>query len=303
VLSLRSKIREQEIRKQTIRGNAAAEEQKLQSNIQEFDLSMKHLGTLTYQIDQYATSDKPSEQRRIGSILADYADQVQSCKASLVSLQPQLDSIRSIVNDHERRKRQLEYNIQMLEERNIITELRNQKKVTEAELQQIEYHDTVSDELRDAQDDKTKLLEAKNQMEGRFSEIVDRIRGLKRKLMQPEHRDVDKKHRNAKVEYETTHMAADDLKTYQKALDSALLQFHAKKLAEINSAVRQLWMACYKGEDITSIEIQSGQEPGARAQKSYNYRVVMSKGATELDMRGRCSAGQRVLAVRFLSQL
>jgi len=52
----------------------------------------------------------------------------------------------------------------------------------------------------------------------------------------------------------------------------------------------------YKGEDINSIEIVSGQEAGSRAQKSYNYRVVMTKGSSELDMRGRCSAGQRVLA-------
>ena len=51
----------------------------------------------------------------------------------------------------------------------------------------------------------------------------------------------------------------------------------------------------YKGEDITNIEIQSGQEVGSKAAKSYNYRVVMSKGGAQMDMRGRCSAGQRVL--------
>ena len=51
----------------------------------------------------------------------------------------------------------------------------------------------------------------------------------------------------------------------------------------------------YKGEDITNVEIQSGQEPGSKASKSYNYRVVMSKGGAKMDMRGRCSAGQRVL--------
>lgn len=28
----------------------------------------------------------------------------------------------------------------------------------------------------------------------------------------------------------------------------------------------------------------------------YNYRVVMVKGDTALDMRGRCSAGQKVTA-------
>ena len=52
----------------------------------------------------------------------------------------------------------------------------------------------------------------------------------------------------------------------------------------------------YKGQDISDIEIQSGMEPGSKAAKSYNYRVVMRKGGATMDMRGRCSAGQRVLA-------
>ena len=30
--------------------------------------------------------------------------------------------------------------------------------------------------------------------------------------------------------------------------------------------------------------------------RNFNYRVVMRKGEVELDMRGRCSAGQKVLA-------
>jgi len=64
----------------------------------------------------------------------------------------------------------------------------------------------------------------------------------------------------------------------------------------VNKIIRELWMLTYKGEDISNIEIVSGQEAGSRAQKSYNYRVVMTKGGSELDMRGRCSAGQRVLA-------
>lgn len=57
-----------------------------------------------------------------------------------------------------------------------------------------------------------------------------------------------------------------------------------------------MWLLTYKGEDINNIEIVSGQEAGSRAAKSYNYRVVMTKGNTQMDMRGRCSAGQRVLA-------
>ena len=47
------------------------------------------------------------------------------------------------------------------------------------------------------------------------------------------------------------------------------------------------------------IELESGADEtqaGARGSKSYNYRVVMKKGDVPLDMRGRCSAGQKVLA-------
>lgn len=74
------------------------------------------------------------------------------------------------------------------------------------------------------------------------------------------------------------------------------MKFHSIKIEEINKIILDLWNLTYKGEDITGIQIVSGQESGSRATRSYNYRVVMTKGSTELDMRGRCSAGQRVLA-------
>ena len=75
-----------------------------------------------------------------------------------------------------------------------------------------------------------------------------------------------------------------------------MLRFHGLKIAEINTIIRDLWNLTYKGEDITCIELVSGQDSGSRSSRSYNYRVVMTKGSTQLDMRGRCSAGQRVLA-------
>lgn len=90
-------------------------------------------------------------------------------------------------------------------------------------------------------------------------------------------------------------------------------------MREINKILQELWQITYKGGDIDSIEIQSGQDSSntQKAARSYNYRVVMRKGDAELDMRGRCryiallalihtkfcgnrcivsSAGQKVLA-------
>ena len=99
------------------------------------------------------------------------------------------------------------------------------------------------------------------------------------------------------IEYETTNIAISDLEAYYTALDKSLLQYHRLKIEDINKIIRELWSLTYKGQDISNIEIVSGQESGSRAARSYNYRVVMTKsGVTKMDMRGRCSAGQRVLA-------
>jgi hypothetical protein len=57
--------------------------------------------------------------------------------------------------------------------------------------------------------------------------------------------------------------------------------------------------------DIDEIKIVTEQseksvEEGADAKKrTYNYRVVMRKSRAELDMRGRCSAGQKVPSARL----
>ena len=141
-------------------------------------------------------------------------------------------------------------------------------------------------------------------------------------LYPSEYKGVDERHRTKMIEHETTTIVVTDLDKYYAALDKALLrvsenesqlsplvqwtfligwscissllffvqQYHGMKISDINKIIRELWTLTYKGEDITNIEIQSGQESSARANRSYNYRIVMSKGNTQMDMRGRCSA-------------
>jgi DNA repair protein RAD50 len=84
-----------------------------------------------------------------------------------------------------------------------------------------------------------------------------------------------------------------------------LQNFHTLKIKEINKIIRELWQMTYQGQDIDTIELESGigdlEGDGATTastagSRSYNYRVVMRKGDLPLDMRGRCSAGQKVLA-------
>jgi len=125
---------------------------------------------------------------------------------------------------------------------------------------------------------------------GRVQGLTEQKRHLRRKLNEPEYKGVDERQRKKMIEHETTGIVVADLDKYYDALDKALLRYHGIKINDINKIIRELWTLTYKGEDITNIEIQSGQESSARANRSYNYRIVMSKGNTQMDMRGRCSA-------------
>ena len=73
------------------------------------------------------------------------------------------------------------------------------------------------------------------------------------------------------------------------------MKYHSLKMEEINRIVEELWKRTYQGTDVDTILIRSDDE-AAKGNRSYNYRVCMVKSDVEMDMRGRCSAGQRVLA-------
>ena len=72
------------------------------------------------------------------------------------------------------------------------------------------------------------------------------------------------------------------------------MQYHSIKMQEINRIIEELWRKTYQGTDVDTILIRSDNE-GAKGNRSYNYRVCMVKQDVEMDMRGRCSAGQKVL--------
>lgn len=109
-------------------------------------------------------------------------------------------------------------------------------------------------------------------------------------------KDIDERFRKDNIALRTTEMANDDLNKYYTALDKALMAFHASKMAEINKVIRELWQKTYRNPDIDHIAIVSDAESATSSGRSYNYRVVMRNREEELDMRGRCSAGQKVLA-------
>ena len=96
------------------------------------------------------------------------------------------------------------------------------------------------------------------------------------------------------IDAKTIDVAAKDLDKFHEALEKALMRFHGLMMEEINKLIREYWQITYQGDDIDFIEIRAEHEQ--RANSRYNYRVVLVRNGIELNMRGRCSAGQKVLA-------
>ncbi|CAG8978924.1 hypothetical protein HYALB_00011186 [Hymenoscyphus albidus] len=110
-----------------------------------------------------------------------------------------------------------------------------------------------------------------------------------------EYKNAPERFREAHLKVELTKAAVDDMAKYGEALDAAIMKYHSMKMEEINQIAGELWQRTYQGTDVDGIMIRSENE-NANSKRNYNYRVVMVKGDVEMDMRGRCSAGQKVLA-------
>lgn len=117
----------------------------------------------------------------------------------------------------------------------------------------------------------------------------------KKEELESEYKDVNRQYTRQLIKVKTADFAIQDLEKYGKALDNAIMKYHSHKMMEINDTAQALWNKCYQGTDIDTIMIKSDHE-GASKVRTYNYRVVMVKDRVEMDMRGRCSAGQKVLA-------
>eukprot|EP00924_Labyrinthula_sp_SR-Ha-C_P007101 maker-scaffold_8-snap-gene-9.25-mRNA-1 protein AED:0.27 eAED:0.27 QI:0/0/0/1/1/1/2/0/1489 len=153
--------------------------------------------------------------------------------------------------------------------------------------------------------EREKLLGMKEELHRRKTVCMTQLKDRQLK-------NVEQRHVEALINEHAYKYCENDLARYYAALDKTLVQFHFFKIREINEQIKELWQLTYRGGDIDTIEIRADsnevKKPAPKKRKtnkpvlipargnSYNYRVVMRKGPVELDMRGRCSAGQKILA-------
>ncbi|KAF3916036.1 hypothetical protein ABW21_db0200548 [Orbilia brochopaga] len=218
--------------------------------------------------------------------IAEIDDQLTVVESNLVELRAQrgqADNFKRTIQDNLRLRKDkvkleaLQEEIRELESKNAQAE-RDRFKITEAKLQR-QYDALVSD--RTGKKATIKTLD---------TQLEDLLRDY-----EVDYRDARKNFHEGQIRLQTTTVANEDLAKYQAALDKAVMKYHSLKMEEVNRIIDDLWKKTYKGTDVDTILIRSEQE-NAKGNRLYNYRVCMLKQDAELDMRGRCSAGQKVLA-------
>lgn len=288
---LESRKEDISIEAENVQEASLLEDEKFKLKLSEIDKSIENLQQMQGLIDQFKNVDMP--------LLETNTKQISRIKKQIGELESKkgqtefhLKELQSEINDSLSIKRNIRDNI---EYRQSILHLESLQTsfdsldLENAELEQRRYQSKTL-QLRE------EIAELNSQHYGKVGEvkqIKDQIVTMQKEL-QTDYKDVDEKHHKEWINLQTNMLVSTDLQTYSQALDSAIMKYHSMKMNEINRILRELWNQTYKGTDIDSIEIKCEVSTQNKA-RSYNYRVVMYKKSSELDMRGRCSAGQKVL--------
>ncbi|XP_031379426.1 DNA repair protein RAD50 isoform X2 [Punica granatum] len=220
--------------------------------------------------------------------------QLQSCDTRKQEILEELNKSKDLMRNQDQLRRNIEDNLNYRKTKAEVDELTFEIESLEDRILKTGGISTFEAELAKLLQERERLLSEVNRSHGTMSVYQSNISKNKLDLKQAQYKDIDKRYFDQLIQLKTTEMANKDLDRYYNALDKALMRFHTMKMEEINKIIRELWQQTYRGQDIDYIRIHSDSE-GAGT-RSYSYKVLMQTGDTELEMRGRCSAGQKVLA-------
>lgn len=272
---------------------ADARERELQQVINEIQENLRQLDLANDDINSYNERGGPSQLDRSKRELQTIEDEIKQLETELADITKEVNRISAQLKDSENTKRQYSDNLTYRQATRGLSEVME-------EIERLEAQNAEVDRSRFKQESERRTREH-NALAAKQASKMGEMKSKDDQLMQlladwnTDYKDAATKYKESHIKVETTKAAVDDLARYGGALDKAIMKYHGLKMEEINAIIGELWQKTYRGTDVDSILIRSDNE-NAKGNRSYNYRVCMVKQGAEMDMRGRCSAGQKVLA-------
>jgi len=265
----------------------------LQLEVSKVNDALHQLKKANNETNEYIENGGPQRLSQATRVISDLEGEIERIETELRRITIEVKKIEDQLHDHAATKRGITDNLMYRE--NV-----RHLEVLQSEISELQKHNAEVD--KDRYDAEGKLWQnERNKLAGEQQTIIGSLKAKDDQLAQllkdweTDYKDAAQKYKEAHIRVETTKAAVEDLKRYSNALDNAIMKYHSLKMEEINRIIEELWRKTYQGTDVDTICIRSENET-QKGNKSYNYRVVMVKQDVEMDMRGRCSAGQKVLA-------
>lgn len=296
---VKEELEEAEARRRKVREEGEATMEVTRDKERKLEGLRRELERVERDIAAYKNSGKEELLKKLKREKVEVEAQMAALKAEREALEAGISELAVQVANQGGRRRNLEDNLVL---RGILLALEkhsSELEVQKAALEARNWGDLVKRKNMLATK-LTKLHDEKAAMGGQQAEVERTVREMERELGTKKLKDAAAEFKKKTISHELKTKVASDLNKYYIALEFAIMKYHREKMKAVNKFVRELWLQVYKGNDIDFIKIVTDEpdqeQKGADKRKTYNYRVVMIKNDTELDMRGRCSAGQKVLA-------
>ncbi|CAD6213454.1 GSCOCG00004077001-RA-CDS [Cotesia congregata] len=283
-----------------------AEEVKVQNREQQ-DRARKRLQEFTKQVDKLMNLQTDVSNllaKKIGAKLKNLEEEMRDneklladIKEEVTGLEEKLVGLKEDISCHEMKRRNLQDNRELRTCEKSIRLLSQEKDNLKSEIQGINI-EKVRQDLQSLQQRVVNLEKEINIARGTQQELNLNIEHLNSELQKEEYYTAKMNYKRKWLEKSITEDALKDMGVYCTVLDAAMSKYHEDRMTSVNKSMRNLWNHIYNGSDTSSIQIrtEAANTAGASNRRSFNYRLVQIKHGEEIEMRGRCSAGQRVLA-------
>ena len=280
------------IREDTL-SRGRAKEQKVAEERDGIAATVGELKMIEADIQGYLDSGGPANLASNQRAIANLEQRIADLEREMRDLTVQINKLGKEIDSSDQKKRNIADNINYRKNLRLLEDLKRDIAALKSRNAEDDY-DRLAREARSLEAQHNKLLAERGSLMGSMKTKDEDLTRLLEEW-ELDYKDAARKYREMHIKVETTKAAIEDLGRYGSALDKAIMQYHSLKMEEINHIAGELWQSTYQGTDIDTILIRSDAET-ATGKRNYNYRVCMVKQDTEMDMRGRCSAGQKVLA-------
>lgn len=90
------------------------------------------------------------------------------------------------------------------------------------------------------------FTQQRGSIKGELGQLRDQIRRYENELS-TDYKDIDGIYAELYISVKTTELASNDLQTYSKVLETAIMKYHSLKMDDLNKIIKDLWYKTYKG--------------------------------------------------------